>query len=153
VAEKKDGLKGMIDVSAKKETKRTAAARAFVRLNARLLKLIKEKKVFKGDVLEQARLAGIMAAKRTSDIIPLCHPLRLASVKISFEFTPGGIEITCMAAALERTGVEMETLVGASVAALAVYDMCKMYDRAIEITDIYLLEKRGGKSGTYKRKS
>ena len=153
MAGKTDKPKGMIDVSAKKETKRTAGARAFVRLSGGIPKLIKEKKVFKGDVLEQARLAGIMAAKRTSDIIPLCHPLRLASVKISFKFAPGGIEIMCTAAALERTGVEMETLVGASVAALTIYDMCKMYDRAIEITDIYLLEKRGGKSGTYKRKS
>ena len=144
---------GMIDVSAKKETRRTAVAGALVKLSSKVLNLIKGEKVLKGDVLEQACLAGIMAAKKTSDIIPLCHPLRISDVKISFEFTPGGIEITSRAAAIERTGVEMEALVAASVSALTIYDMCKMYDRAIEITDIMLLEKRGGKSGTYKRKS
>jgi cyclic pyranopterin phosphate synthase len=145
-------LKGMVDVGAKKETRRTARAQAFVRLKSRVLNLIKEKKAKKGDVLEQARVAGIMAAKKTNHLIPLCHPLRIADVSIDYAFEEGGIRIISEVSAIERTGVEMEALTACAVSALTIYDMCKMYDRSMEITDVLLLEKRGGKSGTYKRK-
>lgn len=144
-------LEGMVDVSNKKETKRVAKAKAFVRLSQGLIKRIKGKKILKGDVFEQARIAGILAAKKTPDLIPMCHPLRLSEVKISFGFTKKGIEIISQVTAVERTGVEIEALVTCVISALTIYDMCKMYDRSIEIKDVMLLEKRGGKSGTFKR--
>jgi len=137
----------MIDVSSKKETKRVAKSQAVIKLKKEVMDLIKNKKVIKGDVLENARSAGILAAKKTSDLIPLCHPLRITDIKISFSFTDNGIVIISQVSAIERTGVEMEALVACAISALTVYDMCKMYDRSIEITDVMLLEKRGGKSG------
>ena len=145
-------LEGMVDVGAKRETKRTARAQAFIKVSDRVRGLIKEKKVKKGGVLEQARVAGVLAAKKTADLIPLCHPLRITDVKLSYEFAESGIRIISEVSATERTGVEMEALTASAVCALTIYDMCKMYDKSMEITDIFLLEKRGGKSGTYKRK-
>ena len=145
-------IEGMVDVSQKKETRRIARAHAFITLNEKTLRLIREKKVKKGDVLEQARVAGIMAAKKTPELIPLCHPLRITDVKVHFEFAENGIRILAEVSATERTGVEMEALTACTLSALVIYDMCKMYDTSMEITDIFLLEKHGGRSGTYRRK-
>ncbi|MBU0549298.1 MAG: cyclic pyranopterin monophosphate synthase MoaC [Candidatus Omnitrophica bacterium] len=144
-------LEGTIDISNKGETKRVAKAEALVKLKSEVIKLIKDNKIFKGDVLENARLAGIMAAKKTHDLIPLCHPLRITDIKISFAVINRGIRIISQVQALERTGVEMEALVSCTICALTIYDMCKMYDKAIEIKNIVLLEKHGGKGGTFKR--
>jgi cyclic pyranopterin phosphate synthase len=141
----------MVDVGAKAETERVAVARATVTMQAQTLKLIQEKAVRKGDVLAVAQLAGIMAAKRTPDLIPLCHPLALTSVQVTLSCDPTrsavDIEATCKLSG--RTGVEMEALTAASVAALTVYDMCKAADRGMTITDVRLVHKSGGKSGTY----
>jgi cyclic pyranopterin phosphate synthase len=141
----------MVDVGAKAETERVAVARATVTMQAQTLKLIQEKAVRKGDVLAVAQLAGIMAAKRTPDLIPLCHPLALTSVQVTLSCDPTrsavDIEATCKLSG--RTGVEMEALTAASVAALTVYDMCKAADRGMTITDVRLIHKSGGKSGTY----
>lgn len=145
-------MNGLVDISNKKESKRVAKAQGFIRLKKEIIRLIKMKKILKGDVLENARLAGILAVKKTPDLIPLCHPLRLSDIKISFEFTRSGIKVISEVQALERTGVEMEALVACAISALTIYDMCKSYDRSIEITDIMLLEKRGGESGVFKRK-
>jgi len=145
-------IEGMVDVSQKKETRRTARAQAFIALSEKALRLIREKKVKKGDVLEQARVAGVMAAKKTPELIPLCHPLRITDVKVHFEFAENGIRILAEVSATERTGVEMEALTAGVVSALVIYDMCKMYDPSMELTDVFLLEKRGGRSGTYRRK-
>lgn len=136
---------GMIDVSDKELTKRIATSRAIIKLSSSTLDLIKNGEILKGDVLEVARVAGIMAAKETPAIIPLCHPLRLSYVKISFSFLDDGIAITSQVSAIERTGVEMESLLACAVSALTIYDMCKMYDKAMEITDIKLLEKKKSK--------
>ena len=145
------GAARMVDVSAKSETKRIARAHAFVRISPRVLKKLPENP--KGNPLEIARIAGISAAKRTSDLIPLCHPLMLshADVEVSIEKT--GVRIIASAATTAQTGVEMEALTAAAVAALTVYDMTKALDKSIEISDVYLLEKTGGKSGDYRRKS
>jgi cyclic pyranopterin monophosphate synthase len=144
------GAARMVDVSAKSETKRIARAHAFVRISPRVLKKLPENP--KGNPLEIARIAGISAAKRTSDLIPLCHPLMLshADVEVSIEKT--GVRIVASAATTAQTGVEMEALTAAAVAALTVYDMTKALDKSIEISDVYLLEKTGGKSGDYRRK-
>jgi len=144
-------LEGMVDVTAKQETRRTARAQAFIKMRGAVLARIKEKRIKKGDVLEQARAAGILGAKKTADLIPLCHPLRITDAKLSYEFAEGGIRIISEVSATERTGVEMEALTACGVSALTIYDMCKMYDRSMEITDIFLLEKRGGKSGAYRK--
>jgi len=144
-------IDGMIDVSSKKETLRIARARAIIKLKKSIITMIKNGEIAKGDVLEQAKVAGIMAAKKTSGLLPLCHPLRISEVSISFSFIEGGIKIISHVTAFERTGVEMEALVACSTAALTIYDMCKMYDRGNVIQDIMLLEKRGGKSGIYLR--
>jgi len=144
-------MEGMADVSGKQESKRIAKAHAFLVLNQEVINLIKNKKVAKGDVLEDARVAGIMAAKKTHELIPLCHPLRISNAKIFFEFVDNGIKIISQVSAIERTGVEMEALVAVSTAGLTIYDMCKPYSKDMEIKDIYLLEKTGGKSGDYKR--
>ncbi len=146
-------LNGMVDVSGKDITLRKAKAQAVVKLKPQIIELIKKKKALKGDVLEQAKIAGIMAAKKTSNLIPLCHPLSISNIKISFTLLSEKIKITSYVTARERTGVEMEALIAATLAALTIYDMCKMYDRTIEITDIFLLEKTGGKSGTFRRKN
>lgn len=149
----KKRLNGMIDVSDKNITLRRAKAQAVVKMKPQIIELIKKKKILKGDVLEQAKVAGIMAAKKTSNLIPLCHPLSISDIKLSFTLGSREIKITSRVSARERTGVEMEALIAATLAALTIYDMCKMYDRAIEITDILLLEKTGGKNGVFRRKS
>lgn len=143
----------MVDVSAKQPTLRTAVATAEVRLTEGLISAIRSGGVAKGDVLGVARLAGIMAAKRTSELIPLSHPLALHSVMVDFEtdHAAGLITAKCTVRALERTGVEMEAMTGAALAALTIYDMCKGSDKSITVGEIKLLFKEGGKSGTYKR--
>ncbi|MFZ2949968.1 MAG: cyclic pyranopterin monophosphate synthase MoaC [Desulfuromonadaceae bacterium] len=143
----------MVDVSAKQPTMRTAIAAAEVRLPPALLTAIKTGGVTKGDVLGVARLAGIMAAKRTPDLIPLSHPLAIHNVSIDFEMdeAAGVITTRCTVRALERTGVEMEAMTGATLAALTIYDMCKGSDKSITIGEIRLLFKEGGKSGVYHR--
>jgi cyclic pyranopterin phosphate synthase len=141
----------MVDVGAKEVTERVAVARASVVMQAATLELIRGKKAAKGDVLAVAQLAGIMAAKRTAELIPLCHPLSLSNVAVTLSLDPKrnavDVEATCKLKG--RTGVEMEALTAASVAALTVYDMCKAVDRGMTITDVRLLHKSGGKSGTF----
>jgi cyclic pyranopterin phosphate synthase len=146
------GASRMVDTSGKSETLRAARASAMVRMMPATLAIIRERKAAKGDVLEVARLAGIMAAKRTSDLIPLCHPLPLSSVQIDFSF-PGDsvLRIEATVRVFGRTGVEMEALTAASIAALTVYDMCKSIDRGMTIEQMRLEEKSGGKSGTFRR--
>jgi len=142
----------MVDVGAKSETERIARVSAVVRMLPATLALIRDKQGAKGDVLEIARLAGIMAAKKTSELIPLCHPLPLTSVMIEFAFpSADSVRIEAIAKVFSRTGVEMEALTAVSVAALTVYDMCKAADRAMTIESIRLEEKTGGKSGHFTR--
>jgi len=143
----------MVDVSHKQPTLRTAVAEAKVRLSQELLSAIKSGGVAKGDVLGVARLAGIMAAKKTSELIPLSHPLSLHNITVDFEPEQENsrIRVKCTVRALERTGVEMEAMTGAALAALTIYDMCKGSDKSITIGEIKLLFKEGGKSGTYRR--
>ncbi|MGB9081502.1 MAG: cyclic pyranopterin monophosphate synthase MoaC [Desulfuromonadaceae bacterium] len=143
----------MVDVSAKQPTMRTAIAAAEVRLSPGLLAAIKTGGVAKGDVLGVARLAGIMAAKRTPDLIPLSHPLAIHNVSVDFDMNEaaGVITARCTVRAFERTGVEMEAMTGATLAALTIYDMCKGSDKSITIGEIRLLFKEGGKSGVYHR--
>lgn len=141
----------MVDVSQKKVTKRTATARAFVTMSDNVIRALPENA--KGDPLQIARIAGISAAKKTSDLIPLCHQLPLAHVGVQFEIEATGIEIVATASTTAQTGVEMEAMTAVSVAALTIYDMTKALDKAIEIREIHLLEKTGGKSGTYRRKA
>ena len=139
----------MVDVSSKTLTRREAEASAFVLLKPKVLRSLPRNP--KGDPLEVARLAGIMAAKRTSDLIPLCHPLPLAHVEVSLQLVKGGVAINSRVSTTAATGVEMEALVAASVAALTVYDMCKALDKGSEIREIVLQRKSGGKSGDYIR--
>lgn len=143
----------MVDVTAKVVTTRVAKAHGFVRIGRSTLAQIKKHKTPKGDPLEIARIAGISAAKRTSDWIPLCHPLPLTHIDVQVVLCKDGVEITSRATATAQTGVEMEALVAVSAAALTIYDMCKALDKSMEITDIYLVEKTGGKSGHYLRKA
>ena len=140
----------MVDVSGKEPTKRTAAARARVVMSPQVIKALPKNK--KGDPLQIARIAGIHAAKKTSELIPLCHQIPLSHVGLEFKVGSRGIEITATATTTAQTGVEMEAMTAASVAALTIYDMTKALDKSIEIRDIYLLEKTGGKSGTFQRK-
>jgi len=140
----------MVDVGRKRATRRVARARATVRMRPETLKLVEERKTKKGDVFEVARLAGIMAAKQTHHLIPLCHPLPLENVKVDFQVAGDVIEIIAEARVTAKTGVEMEALTAASVAALTIYDMCKSAEKGIVISDIKLLEKSGGKSGRYR---
>jgi cyclic pyranopterin monophosphate synthase len=139
----------MVDVSAKAGTRRTARAHAFVRIRPSVLKMLPRNP--KGNPLEIARIAGIAASKRTSDLIPLCHPLMLTHADVDVTVETKGVRIVSTAATTGPTGVEMEALTAASVAALTVYDMTKALDKGIEIQDVYLLEKTGGKSGDYQR--
>jgi cyclic pyranopterin monophosphate synthase len=139
----------MVDVSAKAPTKRSAEAGAFVALKPDVLRALPENP--KGEPLEVARLAGIMAAKRTSDLIPMCHPLPLSHVDVSLRLCENGVAISSKVTTTAVTGVEMEALVAASVAALTVYDMCKALDKGIEIREVRLERKSGGKSGDYVR--
>jgi cyclic pyranopterin monophosphate synthase len=147
----KDGNAVMVDVTGKDVSERIATAEGAVRMQAATLARIVEGGIKKGDVLGVARLAGIMAAKRTHDLIPLCHPLALSSVSV--DLTPNraasSVDITATVKVTGRTGVEMEALTAVSVAALTVYDMCKAIDRAMTLTDIRLVHKSGGKSGTF----
>ena len=144
------GRARMVDVSAKADTKRTAVAHAFVAIQPVVLKKLPQNP--KGDPLEVARIAGITAAKRTSELIPMCHPLMLSHVDVELKVKPRGVRITSSVTTTGPTGVEMEALTAAAVAALTVYDMTKALDKGIEIQDVYLLSKTGGKSGEYKRK-
>lgn len=139
----------MVDVSAKTETRRIARAQAFVRISREALEKLPQNP--KGNPLEVARIAGIAAAKRTSDLIPLCHPLMLSHADVEATVEAEGVRIVASAATTAPTGVEMEALTAASVAALTVYDMLKALDKRIEIQDLYLLEKSGGKSGDFRR--
>jgi cyclic pyranopterin monophosphate synthase len=143
------GRARMVDVSNKSKTKREAEASAFVTMKADVLTALPNNP--KGDPLEVARLAGIMAAKRTADLIPLCHPLPLTLVDVDLRLCENGVAIATKVATTAETGVEMEALVAASVAALTVYDMCKAADKGIEIREIALEHKTGGKSGEYRR--
>src|SRR6201987_1786200 len=146
------GKISMVDVSSKAVTPRTATAHAFVRMSPRVLRAVRCLKNPKGDPLEIARIAGIAAAKRTSEWIPLCHPLPLTHIDVTARLCKNGVEIASRVAATARTGVEMEALVAVSAAALTVYDMCKALDKGMEISEIVLLEKIGGKSGHYLRR-
>jgi cyclic pyranopterin monophosphate synthase len=143
------GSARMVDVSAKSETRRVARAQAFVRVRPAVLKQLPSNP--KGNPLEIARIAGIAAAKKTSDLIPLCHPLMLSHADVEVNIEKHGVRITASAATTAQTGVEMEALTAAMVAALTVYDMIKALDKSIEIQDVFLLEKTGGKSGDYRR--
>jgi len=141
----------MVDVSEKPATSRTAVAHAFVRMKPATVNSLKVLRSPKGSPLEIARIAGITAAKRTSELIPLCHPLQLTHVDVSAKLCKNGIEIASEATATGPTGVEMEALTAAAVAALTIYDMCKALERGMEITELYLLRKSGGRSGIYVR--
>jgi cyclic pyranopterin phosphate synthase len=145
------GKARMVDVSGKEATERVATARGRVRLQPQTLALIEQGQVAKGDVLSVARLAGIMGAKRTPDLIPLCHPLSLSavSVDLTLDRAAPAIEISATCRLVGRTGVEMEALTAVAVAALTVYDMCKSVDRGMVLTDIRLVHKSGGKSGSW----
>ncbi len=149
----KKGKATMVDVSSKPATYREAVARGAVYMKKQTLNLITNKKITKGDVFETARLAGIMAAKKTCELIPLCHQLNLASVLVDFNVDKkkNKVDIEAKAKCAGQTGVEMEALMAVSVAALTIYDMCKAVDRAMTVSDIMLIEKRGGKSGEWKR--
>jgi cyclic pyranopterin phosphate synthase len=144
-----EGSAHMVDVSAKPATRREARASAFVVLSEAVLSALPQNP--KGDPLEVARFAGIQAAKRTADLIPMCHPLSLSYIDVSATVVDGGIEIRSTAATVAGTGVEMEALTAAAVAALTIYDMCKALDKSIAIREIVLVSKSGGKSGDYTR--
>ena len=148
-----NGRAKMVDVSEKSETSRTAVAAGCVRMNRETFELVKSGGMKKGDVLGAAQIAGIMAAKRTPDLIPMCHTLLLSGVDMAFELNDADctVEITATVRCQGVTGVEMEALTAVSVAALTVYDMCKAVQKDMEITDIRLLSKSGGKSGDYHR--
>ena len=143
----------MVDVSGKSETKRVAVARGSVEMAPETLQLILDRKLAKGDVFEVARLAGIMAAKKTSEIIPLCHPLNITSVEVDFQPDADNnrVEIEARAGVTGRTGVEMEALTAVAAAGLTIYDMCKAVDKKMVIGEIRLMEKSGGRSGRFKR--
>lgn len=151
-----NGRARMVDISDKKETARIAIARSGVKMSEIVYKKIVEQKIKKGDVLGVAEVAGIMGAKQTASLIPMCHPIPISGVNISFEWKEIDketyeLEINVGVKTIGSTGVEMEALTAASVAALTVYDMCKAIDKAMIITETYLLEKSGGKSGDFKR--
>ena len=143
----------MVDVTEKRETSRTAVAKGKIRVSPDTMKAIREGNASKGDVLGVARVAGIMAVKRTSDLIPLCHPLLIGKTTVDFHIdeTACEIECVCTAKVQGQTGVEMEALTGVSVALLTIYDMCKAVDKGMELGEIHLVEKTGGKSGHYVR--
>jgi cyclic pyranopterin phosphate synthase len=146
------GRARMVDVSAKVVTQREAVARGAIRMRPQTLRLIRSGKIAKGEVLAVARIAGIMAAKRTAELIPLCHPLPIEVAGIDFTARgQGALEIEARVKVSGKTGVEMEALIAVSAAALAVYDMCKAVDREMVISDIRLMEKRGGRSGEFRR--
>ena len=141
----------MVDVSAKAVTAREAVARGHITVSREALRLIRSGRIAKGDPLQTARLAGIMAAKRTSELIPLCHPVAVTHVDVALTPAPGGYDIEARARTTAQTGVEMEALTAVSVAALTVYDMVKAVDKTMEIGHIRLMEKHGGRSGDWRR--
>jgi cyclic pyranopterin monophosphate synthase len=145
------GRARMVDVTPKEATHRRAVARGRVHMQPETIAAIANREVKKGDVLAVARVAGIQASKRTSDMIPLCHPLMISGVSVNFELGDTYIEIECVVDTVDRTGVEMEALHACAVAALTIYDMCKSADKGMVIGDLALWEKQGGKSGTYTR--
>ena len=147
----KRGEVKMVDVSAKQITTRTAVAQGFVTMKPQVLTVVRRLKNPKGNPLEVARIAGIAAAKRTAEWIPLCHPLPLTHIDVTARLCENGVELRSTVIATAQTGVEMEALVAVTAAALTVYDMCKALDKGMEITDICLLEKTGGKSGDFRR--
>ena len=147
-----EGRVRMVDTSGKAVTARRAVASARVLMSPETVLAVREHRTPKGDPLETARLAGIMAAKRTAELIPLCHPLPLTQVEVRVELTDEGVRLEAEAATNAQTGVEMEALTAAAVAALTIYDMCKAIDKAMTITDVRLEKKTGGKSGDYERK-
>jgi cyclic pyranopterin phosphate synthase len=144
----------MVDVSSKDQTLRVAQAQAIVKLSKQAYNAIKEGRVKKGDVLAVASVAGIMGAKQTPHLIPMCHPLNIEQINIDFELNDENctIRVVSTAKITAKTGIEMESLCACSIAALTIYDMCKSIDKSIEIIDIYLLKKSGGKSGEFERK-
>lgn len=148
-----NGKAAMVDVSEKNETQRSAVARGSIRVSRAVMDAILGGTAGKGDVLGAARIAGIMAAKKTSELIPLCHPLMITKANVDFELKSEELKVdaVCTAKVCGKTGVEMEALTGVTVALLTIYDMCKAIDKGMEITDICLLEKSGGKSGRYIR--
>ena len=145
-----DGTARMVDVGAKPETQRLAIASGRIRMSAAALAAVRAGDAPKGDVLGTARIAGIMAAKRTGDLIPMCHPLMLDAVNIDFVFEDDAIRATATASLTGRTGVEMEAITAASIALVTIYDMAKALDKGMVIEDIRLIEKRGGKSGLWR---
>jgi cyclic pyranopterin monophosphate synthase len=147
----KSGQVAMVDVSAKEATTRTASAEGLVRMKPAVLRAVRRLKNPKGDPLEVARIAGMAACKRTAEWIPLCHPLPLTHIAVTARLCKNGVAVHSSVSTVAQTGVEMEALVAVSAAALTVYDMCKALDKGMEITDIVLLEKTGGKSGEYRR--
>jgi cyclic pyranopterin phosphate synthase len=149
-----EGRVRMVDVTAKKPTARIAVADGAIHMSPETLDLIRSHKVKKGNVLETARIAGVMAAKKTADLIPMCHPLNITHIQVDFspDTAASCIRIEATVRALDQTGVEMEAITAVSIAALTLYDMCKSHDKEMTITNIRLLKKSGGKSGTYNRK-
>lgn len=148
-----DGNARMVDVGAKQTTDRLARASCSIEMRRETVDAIREGKIGKGDVLQVARIAGIMAAKRTPSLIPLCHSVSLSSVEVGFELHERRVDVSVTAMAVDRTGVEMEAMTATSVAALTIYDMCKSIDREMTITQIRLEEKSGGKSGHFVRQA
>lgn len=148
-----DGRARMVDVGAKKESARTARAEGSIKMSVETLAAVERSTISKGDVLAAARIAGIMAAKKTAELIPLCHPLALtdAGVEIEIDHALPGLRVTGWASTQGRTGVEMEALTAVAIALLTVYDMAKAMDRGMEISGVRLIEKHGGKSGDWKR--
>ena len=145
------GQARMVDVSSKEPSQRRAVARGRVRMATEVARALRQGEIGKGDVLAVARVAGIQAAKWTSELVPLCHGLAISSVAVDFEVLDDSVGIEATVETIDRTGVEMEALTACSVAALTIYDMCKSKDRSMTITDIALWEKSGGRSGTYRR--
>ena len=147
-----DGTVRMVDVARKKVTERSATAQATVQMNAAAFRALQRGTVIKGDALATAQIAGVLAAKRTAELIPLCHPLALTHVDVAIRLTgTNAAVVICTTKCLGPTGVEMEAMTGACVAALTLYDMCKALDRGMTVESVRLLEKSGGKSGTYRR--
>jgi len=148
MAEEVLGPTRMVDIAEKPVTRREAEAKGFVRMKPETLALLREGKMAKGDVLAVAQVAGIMGAKQTSQLIPMCHPLLIDEVKVEFRLLEGGVETSARVKSTGKTGVEMEALTAVAVAALTIYDMCKAVERGIRIEQIRLVSKSGGKSGT-----
>ena len=146
-----EGRLKMVDVGDKERTARVARVRGEICMHPTTAELIAQNRVAKGNVIEAARLAGIMAAKRTGDLIPLCHPLNITAVDIDFTLKSDRIQVEAQARIDDRTGVEMEALMAATIALLTIYDMCKGVDREMVISEVRLMEKRGGESGVYQR--